>query len=60
MTSTAMTERVRDMQWPSQMPDDEWEEVKESLPAKEEPFINKYLSGRDALIGQEKRQRSGK
>jgi adenosine deaminase CECR1 len=52
--------RVRDLAWPSRMPDDEWEEVEQDLPAKDEPFINKYLLGRDALIDQEKKQRSGK
>lgn len=52
--------RVRDLVWPSRMPDDEWEEVEQDLPAKDEPFIKKYLLGRDALIDQEKKQRSGK
>jgi hypothetical protein len=42
------------------MPDDEWAEVLEGIPAKDEPFINKYLDGREALIAQEKKQRSGK
>jgi len=41
------------------MADDEWAEVSEGLPAKDEPFINKYLMGREALIAQEKKQRSG-
>jgi adenosine deaminase CECR1 len=41
------------------MPDDEWEEVVQTVPSVEEPFIQKYLSGRDALIAQEKKQRSG-
>jgi adenosine deaminase CECR1 len=42
------------------MPEDEWEEVEQGIPAKDEPFINKYLAGRDALIAQEKKQRSGR
>ena len=41
------------------MPEDEWEEVSQDIPKKDEPFINKYLLGRDALIDQEKKQRSG-
>jgi adenosine deaminase CECR1 len=41
------------------MPDDEWAEVEQDIPAKDDAFINKYLSGRDALIVQEKNQRSG-
>jgi adenosine deaminase CECR1 len=41
------------------MPEDEWEEVSQDLPAKDDPFINKYLLGRSALIDQEKKQRSG-
>jgi adenosine deaminase CECR1 len=42
------------------MPEDEWEEVEQGIPAKDEPFIHKYLAGRDALIAQEKKQRSGR
>lgn len=48
------------MVWPSRMPDDEWAEVEQDIPAKDEAFVKKYLSGRDALIAQEKSQRSGK
>lgn len=29
------------------------------VPSFEEPFLQKYLQGRDALINQEKKQRSG-
>jgi adenosine deaminase CECR1 len=47
------------MEWPSRMPEEEWAEVAQGLPAKDEPFINKYLTGREALIAQEKKQRSG-
>jgi hypothetical protein len=57
--TTAMS-RVRDLAWPSEMPDDEWAEVVQGVPAKDEPFIKKYLDGREALIAQEKKQRSGK
>jgi adenosine deaminase CECR1 len=42
------------------MPDDEWAEVAETVPSVEEPFIQQYLGGRDQLIEQEKKQRSGK
>jgi hypothetical protein len=52
--------RVRDLAWPSRMPEDEWEEVAQDIPAKDEPFITKFLFGRDALIDEEKKQRSGK
>ena len=31
----------------------------EGVPSLTDPFIQKYLSGRDALVQQEKRQRSG-
>jgi adenosine deaminase CECR1 len=31
----------------------------EGVPRLTDPFIQKYLSGRDALVQQEKRQRSG-
>lgn len=31
----------------------------QGVPSFEEPFIQKYLKGRDALIAQEKQQRSG-
>jgi hypothetical protein len=32
----------------------------EGVPTLAEPFIQKYLSGRDALVEQEKKQRSGR
>jgi adenosine deaminase CECR1 len=51
--------RIKEMAWPSRMPEDEWAEVAQGLPAKDEPFLNKYLSSRDVLISQEKKQRSG-
>lgn len=35
-----------------------WEQV-EGVPSLTDPFIQKYLSGRDALVQQEKKQRSG-
>ncbi|KAF2638211.1 Metallo-dependent hydrolase [Massarina eburnea CBS 473.64] len=35
----------------------EWEQA-EGVPALSDPFIQKYLSGRDALVEQEKKQRS--
>lgn len=38
--------------------DDDWEKA-EGVPSLSEPFIQKYLSGRDALVQQEKKQRSG-
>lgn len=46
------------MVWPSRMPEDEWAEVSQDIPAKDEPFIAKYVAGREALIAQEKNQRS--
>jgi len=40
--------------------DDEEEWAREQgVPTFDQPFIQKYLQGRDALIAQEKRQRSG-
>jgi hypothetical protein len=32
----------------------------EGVPSLTDPFIQKYLSGRDALVEQEKKQRSGR
>jgi adenosine deaminase CECR1 len=37
---------------------EEWAKA-EGVPSLTDPFIQKYLSGRDALVQQEKRQRSG-
>ncbi|KAH6683025.1 adenosine deaminase family protein-like protein [Halenospora varia] len=53
-----MQARIKNMNWPSEMPDDEWQEVKDGIPSKEEPFISKYVSGRQALVAEEKKQRS--
>lgn len=38
--------------------DEEWAK-QEGVPSFKEPFIQKYLEGRDALIATEKKQRSG-
>lgn len=38
--------------------DVEWE-LNEGVPQVEDPFIQKYLSGRDALIQEEKKRRHG-
>jgi hypothetical protein len=38
--------------------DDGWERA-EGVPDPTDPFIQKYLAGRDALVQQEKKQRSG-
>jgi adenosine deaminase CECR1 len=38
--------------------DDAWHQ-KEGVPRLEDEFIQKFLSGRDALVAQEKKQRSG-
>ena len=42
---------------PELQDDEAWAEA-EGIPSLSEPFIQKYLDGRDALISQEKRQRS--
>lgn len=52
--------RVKDLPWPSRMAEDEWAEVVTGIPAKDEPLLKKYLEGRNALISEEKKQRSGK
>jgi len=58
--STAPTmSRVKHLEWPSRMPEEEWEEVSQGIPGKEEPFIQKYYDGQAQLIEQEKKQRSG-
>ena len=51
--------RVRDLEWPSRIPEEDWKEIEQEIPSKEEPFIKKYLDGQAALISQEKKQRSG-
>ncbi|KAI9850546.1 MAG: hypothetical protein M1838_005468 [Thelocarpon superellum] len=43
---------------PSSTEDDSWDELEEGVPQKSDQFIQKYFQGRDALIGQEKRQRT--
>jgi hypothetical protein len=51
---------LKDEPWTTALPDEDWQEVKQGVPSKDEAFIKQYLSGREALIGQEKQQRSGK
>lgn len=38
--------------------DDEWHK-ETGVPRLSDPFIQKWLTGRDALVAQEKKQRSG-
>ncbi|KAI1823402.1 adenosine deaminase-related growth factor [Xylaria intraflava] len=38
--------------------DQEWEEISAGVPKGNEPFLRKYLEGREALIAQENKQRS--
>jgi hypothetical protein len=39
--------------------DDEWAELAQDLPSRDDPFLKKYLQGREALIADEHKQRSG-
>jgi len=39
--------------------DEEWAEVEQDLPKLEDPFLKKYLDGREALIAEEHKRRSG-
>lgn len=41
------------------MSTEEWDEIAQTIPSEDDPFITRYLSGRDALIAQEKKQRYG-
>jgi hypothetical protein len=43
---------------PEATTDDDWEQA-EGVPSLSDPFIQKYLAGRDALVQEEKKQRSG-
>ncbi|KAF3761077.1 Metallo-dependent hydrolase [Cryphonectria parasitica EP155] len=40
------------------MSSEEWEEIAASIPSEEDAFVQKYISGREALIAQEKKQRA--
>lgn len=41
------------------MSKEEWDEIAQTIPAKDDPFILKYMTGREALIAEEKKQRYG-
>jgi adenosine deaminase CECR1 len=44
----------------SPITDEEWEEIyAQEVPAKDSAVIKSYLQGREALIAEEKKQRSG-
>jgi adenosine deaminase CECR1 len=45
--------------WTTAIPDEDWAELKQGVPSKDEAFIKQFLSGREALIQQEKNRRSG-
>lgn len=40
--------------------EEEWEAVSQELPSSEDVFIQKYIKGREALIAEEQKKRSGK
>jgi hypothetical protein len=52
---------VRDVDMATETAEDieAWAQA-EGVPSLSDPFIQKYLSGRDALVEQEKKQRSGR
>ncbi|KAI1178598.1 adenosine deaminase-related growth factor [Nemania sp. FL0916] len=43
---------------PAGFTDQEWEEISSDIPKESDPFLQKYLEGREALIEQENKQRS--
>jgi adenosine deaminase CECR1 len=43
----------------SNMSKEEWEEIAQTIPSKDDAFIQKYMTGREALIAEEKKSRSG-
>jgi adenosine deaminase CECR1 len=47
------------MEPPTPASDDAAWKKEEGIPSLTDPFIQKYLEGRDALVAQEKKQRSG-
>ena len=55
---TCLCNQVPKMTRQSAKDDDAWEQA-EGVPRLEDQFIQKYLLGRDSLIAQEKKQRSG-
>lgn len=55
-TEMANTEDLSDVSIDSNL---EWE-LEQGIPQFEDPFIQKYMQGREALIEQEKKQRHGK
>ncbi|ROV92738.1 hypothetical protein VMCG_09034 [Cytospora schulzeri] len=40
------------------MSNEDWEELAQTIPSQDDPFIQKYMSGREALMAQEKKQRA--
>lgn len=51
--------RVSEMAKTSRIPEDEWQEISQDIPKFEDPFIQQYVKGQQALIAEEKSQRSG-
>lgn len=44
----------------AQYTEKEWDEILQEIPKEEDPFMQKYIKGREALIEQENKERSGK
>jgi hypothetical protein len=39
--------------------DEEWSELSQDLPAYDDPVVTKYIKGREALMAEEQKRRSG-
>lgn len=44
---------------PTTWSDEEWQDISQQVPKETDPFVQKYLEGREALVAQENAQRSG-
>ncbi|KAI1001228.1 hypothetical protein K3495_g6970 [Podosphaera aphanis] len=53
-----MESRIKDMPWPSGLPDEDWLQIQQELPKADDPIIHQFLTGREALISEEKQRRS--
>ena len=45
--------------YPKKFSEEEWEEIAQEMPNEDDGFLQKYIEGRENLIEQENKQRSG-
>ena len=59
MSGFAQETKVSGFAYDNKFTDEEWAEISQEIPKQDDEFLRKYVEGRQNLIEQENKQRSG-